>query len=246
MKQGKDYLIFPLDVASDQAARQLVRNLHTHIGMFKVGLELFIRTGPGLLRWIGDHTGGGVFLDLKLHDIPVTVERAMQGIAELPVALTTVHCGENLAMLKAAVSGAAGKVRVLGVTVLTSVGASDLRDAGFGSAMTEDVSRLVLHRAAMAKAAGCAGIVCSGREVGMIKSRMGRDFMAVTPGIRPVSGEMAADDQKRVVTPARAVSEGADYLVIGRPIRDAADPASAADRIAEEIDQTLIKVEETP
>jgi orotidine-5'-phosphate decarboxylase len=246
MKQGKDYLIFPLDVASDQAARQLVRNLHNHIGMFKVGLELFIRTGPGLLRWIGDHTGGGVFLDLKLHDIPVTVERAMQGIADLPVALTTVHCGENPAMLKAAVKGAAGKVRVLGVTVLTSVGASDLRDAGFGSAMTEDVGRLVLHRAAMAKTAGCAGVVCSGREAGMIKSRMGRDFLAVTPGIRPLSGEMAPDDQKRVVTPARAVSDGADYLVIGRPIRDAADPAAAADRIAEEIDAALIKMEKAP
>jgi orotidine-5'-phosphate decarboxylase len=246
MKQGKDYLIFPLDVASDQAARQMVRNLHTHIGMFKIGLELFIRTGPGLLRWIGDHTGGGVFLDLKLHDIPVTVERAMQGIADLPVSLTTVHCGENRAMLEAAVNGAAGKVRVLGVTVLTSVAAADLRDAGFGAAMTEDVSRLVLQRAAMAQAAGCAGVVCSGREAGMIKSRMGRDFLAVTPGIRPASGQMPPDDQKRVVTPVRAVSDGADYLVIGRPIRDAADPAAAAERIADEIDQVLIKMKKAP
>jgi orotidine-5'-phosphate decarboxylase len=235
MKQGKDYIIFPLDVDSDPAARQMVRNLHTHIGMFKVGLELFIRTGPGLLRWIGDYTGSGVFLDLKLHDIPVTVERAMRGIADLPVALATVHCGENRAMLEAAVSGGAGKVGVLGVTVLTSVGTSDLRDAGFGEAMAGDVSRLVLHRAAMAKTAGCAGVVCSGREAGLIKSQMGSAFLAVTPGIRPDQG-MAPDDQKRVVTPARAVSEGADYLVIGRPIRDAADPAAAADRIAHEID----------
>jgi orotidine-5'-phosphate decarboxylase len=238
MKQGKDYIIFPLDVASDQAARQMVRHLHTHIGMFKVGLELFIRTGPGLLRWIGDHTGGKVFLDLKLHDIPVTVERAMQGIAELPVALTTVHCGENRAMLEAAVRGAGGKVAVLGVTVLTSVGASDLQDAGFSEAVAGDVGRLVLHRAAMAEAAGCAGVVCSGREAGIIKARFGQAFLAVTPGIRPASG-MAPDDQKRVVTPARAVSDGADYLVIGRPIRDAADPAAAADRIADEIDGVL-------
>jgi orotidine-5'-phosphate decarboxylase len=242
MKQGKDYLIFPLDVASDQAARQMVRNLHTHIGMFKVGLELFIRSGPGLLRWIGDHTGGMVFLDLKLHDIPVTVARAMQGIADLPVALATVHCGENRAMLEAAVSGAAGRIGVLGVTVLTSVGASDLRDAGFGEAMAGDVGRLVMHRAAMAKAAGCAGVVCSGREVGLIKAQMGQAFMAVTPGIRPATGEMPPDDQKRVVTPARAVCDGADYLVIGRPIRDAADPAAAADRIAEEIDEALVSV----
>jgi orotidine-5'-phosphate decarboxylase len=238
MRQGKDYIIFPLDVASDQAARQMVRNLYTHIGMFKVGLELFIRTGPDLLRWIGDHTGSRVFFDLKLHDIPATVERAMRGIADLPVALATVHCGENRVMLEAAVSGAAGKVGVLGVTVLTSVGASDLRDAGFGEAMAGDVSRLVMHRAAMAKAAGCAGVICSGREAGLIKSRMGPAFMAVTPGIRPEKG-MAPDDQKRVVTPARAISDGADYLVIGRPIRDAADPAVAADRIADEIDQVL-------
>jgi orotidine-5'-phosphate decarboxylase len=238
MKQGKDYIIFPLDVASDPAARQMVRNLYSHIGMFKVGLELFIRTGPDLLRWIGDHTGVRIFLDLKLHDIPVTVERAMQGIADLPVALTTVHCGENRTMLEAAVSGGAGKVGVLGVTVLTSVGASDLRGAGFGETMAGDVSRLVLHRAAMAKDAGCAGVVCSGREAGLIKSHMGPAFMAVTPGIRPDPG-MAPDDQKRVVTPSQAVSDGADYLVIGRPIRDAADPAAAADRIAEEIDQAL-------
>jgi orotidine-5'-phosphate decarboxylase len=239
MKQGKDYIIFPLDVASDQAARQMVRHLYRHIGMFKVGLELFIRTGPELLRWIGDHTGGKVFLDLKLHDIPVTVERAMRGIAELPVALTTVHCGENRAMLEAAVSGGGGKVDVLGVTVLTSVGPSDLRDAGFAEAVAGDVGRLVLHRAAMAKAAGCSGVVCSGREAGLIKSRFGRSFMAVTPGIRPASGKTAPDDQKRIVTPSRAVSDGADYLVIGRPIRDAADPAAAADRIAGEIDGIL-------
>ena len=239
MKQGKDYIIFPLDVASDTAARQMVRRLHAHIGMFKVGLELFIRTGPGLVRWIGDHTGGKVFLDLKLHDIPVTVERAMRAIADLPVALATVHCGENSAMLEAAVSGGGGKVGVLGVTVLTSVGASDLRAAGFGAAMSEDVGSLVLHRAAMALAAGCRGVVCSGQEARLIKSRMGPAFLAVTPGIRPSSGRTAPDDQKRVVTPAQAVSDGADYLVIGRPIRDADDPEAAADRIADEINRVL-------
>jgi orotidine-5'-phosphate decarboxylase len=239
MKQGKECLIFPLDVDSDQAARQLVRSLHAHIGMFKIGLELFVRTGPSLLQWIGEHTGRGVFLDLKLHDIPVTVERAMRGIADLPVALATVHCGENRAMLEAAVKGSGGKVGVLGVTVLTSVAASDLRDAGYAEAMTADVSRLVLHRAAMAKDAGCAGIVCSGREVSLIKARLGKACLAVTPGIRPDWGDQAEDDQKRVVTPAMAILNGADYLVVGRPIRDAADPAAAADRIADEIDQVL-------
>ncbi len=239
MKQGKDYLIFPLDVDAEHAARQLVRDLHAHIGMFKIGLELFIRTGPGLVQWIGEHTGSSVFLDLKLHDIPMTVERAMRAITDLPVALATVHCGENRAMLEAALNGSGGKVAVLGVTVLTSVGASDLKAAGFAGAMSEDVGRLVLHRATLAKDAGCAGVVCSGQEAGLIKAHLGKAFMAVTPGIRPDWGSSPEDDQKRVVTPAMAVSHGADYLVIGRPIRDAADPAAAADRIADEIDRAL-------
>lgn len=239
MKRGKDHLVFPLDVSSDQDARQLVRSLHAHVGMFKIGLELFVRAGPDLVQWIGDHTGRGVFLDLKLHDIPVTVERAMRCIAELPVALTTVHCGENQAMLQAAVRGSGGRTGVLGVTVLTSVEASDLQAAGYAAHMVEDVSRLVMHKAEMAKDAGCVGIVCSGREVGLIKTRFGSAFLAVTPGIRPDWDGQAKDDQKRVVTPAMAIRDGADFLVIGRPIRDADDPAAAADRIAGEIESAV-------
>lgn len=241
-KQGKDFLIFPLDVASDEAARQMVAKLHNHVGMFKIGLELFVRSGPGLVQWIGDHTGRRVFLDLKLHDIPVTVERAMRAIADLPVALATVHCGENRAMLEAAVKGSQGKVNVLGVTVLTSIGASDLRTAGYSKAMSGDVRRLVLHRAEMAKFCGCSGVVCSGQEVADIKNRMGKDFVAVTPGIRPDWGDRPSDDQKRVVTPAMAIASGADYVVIGRPIRDAEDPADAADRIVNEIETILAGV----
>jgi orotidine-5'-phosphate decarboxylase len=242
-KSGKDYLIFPLDVASEQAARQLVAELHTHVGMFKIGLELFVRSGPSLVRWIGDHTNSKIFLDLKLHDIPMTVQRTMQAIADLPVALATVHCGENRAMLAAAVEGGRGKVNVLGVTVLTSVDASDLQAAGYHETMSGDVSRLVMHRAEMAKSCGCSGVVCSGREVALIKNRIGRDFMAVTPGIRPSWEADRADDQKRVVTPCMAIAHGADYLVIGRPIRDADDSASAADRIADEIETYLSDAE---
>jgi len=239
MKQGKDYLIFPLDVPSGGTARQLVSQLHQHVGMFKIGLELFVHTGPDLVNWIVEHTGAGVFLDLKLHDIPITVERAMRGIANLSVNLATVHCGESLAMLKAAVDGSAGKVNVLGVTVLTSVAASDLRSAGYADSMVDDLSRLVLHKAAMAKAAGCAGVVCSGQEVELIKEKMGENFLAVTPGIRPAWAANRKDDQKRVVTPAMAVAKGSDYVVIGRPIRDARDAVAAAARIAEEIDAVL-------
>ena len=241
MKEAKDYLIFPLDVPSEQDARQLVQKLHAHVGMFKIGLELFVRSGPALVRWIGEHSGRGVFLDLKLHDIPITVERAMRAVADLPVALATVHCGENRAMLRAAVDGSGGKVGVLGVTVLTSVSASDLQDAGYADDMTRDMSRLVLHKAAMARDAGCTGIVCSGQEAGQIKARMGAEFITVTPGIRPDWESKPKDDQKRVVTPAMAVAGGADYLVIGRPIRDAVDPVAAADRIALEIETAIGK-----
>ena len=239
MKQGKDYLIFPLDVPSGGTARQLVSQLYNHVGMFKIGLELFVHTGSDLVRWITEHTGAGIFLDLKLHDIPITVERAMRGIADLSVTLATVHCGENRTMLEAAVNGSGGQVSVLGVTVLTSVVASDLRSAGYANDITDDLSRLVLHRAAMAKEAGCAGVVCSGWEVGLIKREMGPSFLTVTPGIRPDWSDDGKDDQKRVVTPAMAVAKGSDYVVIGRPIRDAADPVAAADRIAEEIDTVL-------
>lgn len=239
MKQGKDYLIFPLDVPSGGTARQLVSKLHKHVGMFKIGLELFVHTGPDLVQWITEHTGVGIFLDLKLHDIPVTVERAMRGIADLSVKLATVHCGENRNMLKSAVTGSGGKVGVLGVTMLTSVAASDLRSAGYADDIANDLSRLVLFKAAMAKETGCAGVVCSGREVELIKKEMGKTFLTVTPGIRPDWAVGGKDDQKRVVTPAMAVAKGADYVVIGRPIRDANDPVAAAARIAGEIDAIL-------
>jgi orotidine-5'-phosphate decarboxylase len=240
MKQGKDFIVFPLDVPGAEEARRLVGLLHEHVGMFKVGLELFIRTGPALLEWIGAHAAAGIFLDLKLHDIPATVRRAMQAVADLEVALTTVHCGENPAMLRAAVEGCQDKVGVLGVTVLTSVTAADLRTAGYAPEMTADVRRLVLHRAAMAHGTGCRGVVCSGQEVAAVKARFGKDFLAVTPGIRPDWGA-GKDDQRRIVTPAMAVAQGADYLVIGRPIRDATDPVDAARRIAGEIEDALME-----
>jgi orotidine-5'-phosphate decarboxylase len=239
MKQGKDYLIFSLDVPSGGTARHLVSKLHKHVGMFKIGLELFIHTGPDLIRWITEHTGAGVFLDLKLHDIPVTVERAMRGIADLSVKLATVHCGESRSMLQSAVTGSGGKVGVLGVTVLTSVVASDLRAAGYAEDITDDLSRLVFRKANMAKEVGCAGVVCSGQEVELIKDEMGETFLTVTPGIRPDWSRGSKDDQKRVVTPAIAVAKGSDYVVIGRPIRDANDPVKAAARIVEEINGVL-------
>lgn len=235
MKSPKDYIIFPLDVATELEARRYVELLADRVGMFKVGLELFVRCGPDMVRFIHSTGAAGVFLDLKLHDIPATVSRAMAGIVELGARLATVHCGENPRMLEAAVSASGGRVGVLGITVLTSVSAVDLAAAGFREDLTVDLSQVVLKRATMAKAAGCAGIVCSGLEVRAIKAAFGRDFLAVTPGIRPAWAAGTTDDQRRVTTPAEAVKAGSDYLVIGRPIRDARDPCEAALKIADEI-----------
>jgi len=239
MRQPKDYIIFPLDVASTDEAKRYIELLSDHVGLFKVGLELFIRSGPDIVRYINASGRAGVFLDLKLHDIPATVSRAMSGIADLGVRFATVHCGETAKMLESAVTGARDAVEILGVTVLTSVAAEDIQEAGFRSDFYADLTRLVIKRAAMAKAAGCAGVVCSGREAAMIKREFGKEFAAVTPGIRPQWSLGEKDDQQRVTTPGQAVRSGADYVVIGRPIRDADNPVRAAVRVAEEIEAAL-------
>ena len=239
MREPRNYIIFPLDVATRPEAENLVHRLAGQVGMFKVGLELFIRSGPALIQWIRAEGDAGIFLDLKLHDIPMTVARAMEGIVDMQVDLTTVHCGENPRMLEAAVKASQGRTKVLGVTVLTSVGTEDLRQAGLTPDLAENVDVLVQRRAGAARAAGCSGVVCSGWEAPSIKRTMGADFLAVTPGIRPSWESVGPDDQRRVMTPAEAVRNGADYIVIGRPIRDAADPARAARQVAAEIAEGL-------
>ncbi len=237
MKPARDYIIFPLDVPTVKEAKQFVRLLSDHVGMFKVGLELFISAGPEIVRFIHAAGAARVFLDLKLHDIPETVSRAMERIARLKVSFATVHCGETPQMLKSAVAAARENVGVLGVTVLTSVAAEDIQVSGYKDEYVADISRLVIKRAATAKDAGCVGVVCAGQEVKTIKETLGQAFIAVTPGIRPVSEDIKTHDQKRVTTPARAIQNGSDYLVIGRPIRDAIDPRAAAVSIAREIEQ---------
>lgn len=239
MKRPEDYIIFPLDVPSAAEAKHYVTLLSGHVGMFKVGLELFVRSGPEIIETIKTAGPTGVFLDLKLHDIPETVRRATRAAADFGVDFITVHCGETRRMLEAAVEGGGDKVGILGVTVLTSVSADDIRAAGFIDDFSDDVSKLVLKRASQAKAAGCAGIVCSALEVKGIKEHFGREFVTVTPGIRPDWEGARSDDQKRVATPAKAIQNGSDYLVIGRPIRDAADPREAAMRVVREIKAAL-------
>jgi orotidine-5'-phosphate decarboxylase len=239
MKKAKDYIIFPLDVPSRDEAEKYIDMLAEHVGLFKVGLEQFIRSGPDIIEYIHSNSPAKVFLDLKLHDIPTTVCRAMSRIADLGAALTTVHVGETKQMLEAAVQGSRGNVGVLAVTVLTSVSGKDMKSAGYRKDIYSDVSRTVIQRAHLAHQAGCAGVVCSGLEAGDIKRQYGHGFLTVTPGIRPAAKTAAGDDQKRITTPAQAVRNGSDYLVIGRPIKDAQDPPTAARQIAEEIETVL-------
>lgn len=228
MEEPRDRIVFPLDVPTVREARELTARLREVVGVFKIGLELFIEGGPEAVRKIRAAGASRIFLDLKLHDIPATTRRAAARAAALGVDWLTVHCGDGPGTLQAAVDGAAGRTAILGVTVLTSVSADDL---------AVDPVQLVLRRAEMARAAGCAGVVCSGREAAPVRAAAGPAFRIVTPGIRPAEAD--AGDQQRVMTPARAIQEGSDYLVIGRPIREAADPVAAARSVAEEIAAAL-------
>ncbi len=239
MKKGYEYIVFPLDVSSAREAEQYVGLLEGRVGLFKVGLELFIREGAGVVKMIRDMSSAGIFLDLKLHDISATVEKAMESVGSLGVDLVTVHCSASRKMVEAAVRGGHGKTGVLGVTLLTDHDASDVAEAGFKEEFSQDPCRLVLRRAAIARDAGCAGIVCSGVEAPLMRSTFGPSFLVVTPGIRPRWSMPVNDDQARITTPTQAVRGGADLIVVGRPIRSAADPGVAADRITREIDAVL-------
>lgn len=238
-KKAKDYLVFPLDFASINEAKSHVRLLDGQVGMFKIGLELFIDQGPSVVAMVRELSTAKIFLDLKLHDISATVRRAMGRVATLGVDLVTVHCASSLRMLEMAVEGGRGRTGVLGVTLLTDNDAQTLQAGGFKENFIKDPLELVLVRARMAHAAGCRGVVCSGQEAAQIKAEFGPDFLAVTPGIRPAWSLLENDDQKRVTTPAQALQLGSDLLVIGRPIRDAADPVLAAQQVIQEIDATL-------
>ena len=238
MKAPSDYIVFPLDMSTREEALKYVDILKDHVGLFKVGLELFISQGPDIIRAIQEIAGGKVFLDLKLHDIPATVSRAFMAASAHGPEFITVHCDEGKGILKSVAENNPGNTKILAITVLTSMNRDNLGALGYDGKYVNDLSALVLLKARMAKEAGCHGVVCSGHEVGVIKRELGKDLIVVTPGIRPAWTLVAGDDQKRVVTPAMAVRDGSDFLVIGRPIRDADDPADAAKKVAEEIAST--------
>ena len=239
MKKPEDYIVFPLDLKVRDRAMSYVRMLKGHVGLYKVGLELFISQGPDIIKSIRDEGDAGIFLDLKLHDIPATVKRAFMAASLHGPDFVTVHCDEGGGMLKEVADNNPGGTKILGITLLTSLNQNNLLKLGYAKEYAEDLSRMVLLRARTAKEAGCHGIVCSGHEVAEVKKELGPDFIAVTPGIRPSWSIVGMDDQKRVVTPADAVRKGADYIVVGRPIRDAKDPAGAAIKVAEEIASAL-------
>jgi orotidine-5'-phosphate decarboxylase len=230
-------LIIALDVDELERARQLVSLLKGAVGMFKIGKQLFTRYGPQAVAMVQD-LGGEVFLDLKFHDIPNTVARAAEEAVRHGVCMFNVHASGGFGMMQqtvAAVQAGAAALKqrrplVLGVTVLTSLAAKDLTDLGINGTVAEQVVRL----ARLARSAGLDGVVASPLEIAMIKKECGRDFLVVTPGVRPAAS--AAGDQKRVLTPGGAIRNGADYIVVGRPITGAADPLQAAQDIVKEIE----------
>jgi orotidine-5'-phosphate decarboxylase len=220
---ARERLIFAMDVPEAGAARRLADTLGDSVSFYKIGLEVFMSGGGfELSDWLVAR-GKRVFVDLKFFDVPATVAAAVRNLRNRGVSFTTVH--DNQAIMEAAVASA-GDVGVLAVTVLTSLDRGDLDDLGFQC----DVEALVLSRARRALAAGCAGVVSSGLEAKLLRAGVEDRLIVVTPGIRPVENR-PADDQKRVVGVGEAFSNGSDYIVVGRPIRDAADPRAAAESI---------------
>jgi orotidine-5'-phosphate decarboxylase len=228
MNAAAKHLIVALDFPERKTALDLVDRLDGTVSWFKVGLELFVAEGKPLVAEL-QRRGFSIFLDLKFHDIPNTVSSAVRSAASLGVQLTTVHAAGGPAMLTAAVEAAAGELKVLAVTVLTSMDETQLQATGIErspAAQVEDLAR-------MAWGCGVDGFVCSPMEVERLRGRLGKQPLLVIPGIRPEGSD--AGDQRRLATPAAAIAAGASYLVVGRPITRAADPAAAARAILSEM-----------
>lgn len=237
--EAKDRIILALDVDSPDKAIALVEDLRDHVGVFKVGMQLFNIAGPDIVKRI-NNMGGRVFVDLKFHDIPNTVAAAGRVMTRLSCYMFNVHAAggrEMMSMLAAEVKQEAVNLGVnapltLAVTVLTSISQEELERDMFVSGL--ELKELVVKWALMAEASGISGVVCSPQEITVIRNACGNDFVIVTPGIRPAWSEK--NDQKRITTPRQALDMGADYMVIGRPITKAKSPREAAERIIEELE----------
>jgi orotidine-5'-phosphate decarboxylase len=229
-----DRLIFAMDVPDPAAAHALVEQLGDSVRFYKLGLELMMSGGYfELIDWLLARDKQ-VFADLKFFDVPATVAAAVRQLAHRGVSFCTVHGNQSIMEAAAAAKGA--QLKILAVTVLTSLDRGDLDDLGFDC----DVRELVLSRARRALESGCDGVIASGLELPALRAALGSRLMVITPGIRPVENR-PADDQKRVVTVEQAFADGADYIVVGRPIRDAADPRAAAEAIQHSIAVTLAR-----
>jgi len=227
----REKLIVALDVSTASAAHKIVAAVGDCALTYKVGMQLYTAEGPEVVRRLVA-SGRRVFLDLKYHDIPNTVAAAVHQAAELGVSMLTVHASGSGKMLRAAVEAARAvnpRLLVLGVTVLTSLDENDLEKIGFRGTVRDEVLRL----SALALANGCRGIVTSAREASAVRAELGDDFAIVTPGVRPAGSGYG--DQVRVVTPAEAIASGASHIVVGRPITEAADPATEARAILGQI-----------
>ena len=232
MTRPSSQLIVALDVDSADRALEMAGTLRGVAGFFKVGSELFTAAGPDVVTALKQN-GCSVFLDLKFHDIPNTVAGAVKAACGLRVDMLNVHAAGGRAMMEAAADAAHGfepRPILLAVTVLTSISEHVLNEE---LGITRDVDTAVTHFAVLAKQSGLDGVVASPRECGIIRAQLGKEFVIVTPGVRPAWA--SKDDQSRVATPAQAIADGADYVVVGRPITRAADPADAARKIVEEL-----------
>lgn len=237
---AKERIVFPLDVPSLEEAKRFVKLLKDRVGLFKVGLTLFIKEGFQVIKMIEDIAGHKIFLDLKFHDIPETVGNASSVLMSKSqgIKFVTVHTSEGGRMVRAVVEKMTKGTGVLGVTVLTSMDEKESEELGY----SKPIKDRVLALAGIAKRAGCVGVVCSGNEAKAVKERLGKEFVVVTPGIRPAWANIHKDDQRRVMTPKEAILNGADYIVVGRPIYTAKDPADAANKIAQEIEEALNRI----
>ena len=236
--KARERLVLALDVDDFKKAEELVDELSDYVGVFKIGNQLFTAEGPKIVDMV-NKKGGKVFLDLKFHDIPNTVACAAEAAAKLGVSIFNVHTSGGYEMMKAAAEATAKisqeisirKPIILGVTLLTSINQEILeKEVGIKKRLEEQV----VHLAKLAKAAGLDGVVASSWEIKEIRKACGEDFVILTPGIRPTG--KSSDDQKRIMTPREAIKLGANFIVIGRPIRNAANPVEAAKQILREME----------
>ncbi len=233
----KERIIYPLDFASLKEATPYIKQLKDHVGLFKIGVTLILGEGLSVVRKVAEWIGGQrIFIDVKFHDIPWQIGSAANVIMSGPngIKFITVHASDGQRIIRAVVEKVKSGTQVLGITVLTSVSKEESLEMDQAA-----VEQRVLALAQISKDGGCAGVVSSGHEAKLIKGKFGPDFVVVTPGIRPQWADVPLDDQRRITTPGQAILNGADYIVVGRPISFAKDKPGAAQKIAEEIEKAL-------